>query len=65
VSLAGARVNNADASETRWSDVNLRGARVEASDLRGVELVGCNVEGLTIDGVRVDELLAAAKAGAG
>ncbi len=62
VSLAGARVSNADASRSRWSDASLRGARFEGSDLSSVEIAGCNVDGLTIDGVRVDELLKAARA---
>lgn len=61
VTFEGASIKNADLSGSKWSDIKLAGARIDDADLSGVELTDCKIEGLSINGVRIDTLLAEKK----
>ncbi|MCF1435264.1 pentapeptide repeat-containing protein [Agrobacterium vitis] len=57
--LSGSEFLDANLSGLRVNDVNLSGAEIHDANLSGLQIVGCRMTGATIDGISVEELLAA------
>jgi uncharacterized protein YjbI with pentapeptide repeats len=71
--LSGSTFTDVNLSNAVFRDVNLTGAvvhdanlsrvRISNADLRGASLADCRTDGMTIDGIAVEDLLAAYRAG--
>lgn len=57
--LSGAEITDCDMTGWRLEDVNLSGSRIENADLSGLEITNCRLTGATIDGIAIEDLLAA------
>lgn len=72
VNLAGARFNQinfsgasfADSNMSGWSidDVNFTGLKLSNANLSGAQITACRMTGMKIDGIAVEDLLAAYRA---
>jgi uncharacterized protein YjbI with pentapeptide repeats len=59
VNFAGARFQDANLSGWSVRNANFSGLRISKADLRGASFVDCLTAGMTIEGIAVNELMAA------
>jgi len=60
VNLAGATFNNVNLAQARFTDINLFGSFFDNINFTNAVIgKNCNITGMTIDGIAVEELLAA------
>ena len=62
VNFAGAKIEDANLSGWNVRNASLAGWKVESADLRGAAITDCLTAGMTIDGVAVEEMMAAYRA---
>jgi uncharacterized protein YjbI with pentapeptide repeats len=60
--MSGSSFVNVNLSSATFRDVNLSGATLRDINLSGVSIVDCRTDGMTIEGVAVEDLLAAYRA---
>jgi uncharacterized protein YjbI with pentapeptide repeats len=62
INFANTQVHNANMSHWRIEDANLTGLVITNADLRGASISHCLTAGMTIDGIAVEDLVAAYRA---